>query len=229
MLYAARAGVAPVIDGDFAKWQSGPLYLLGEATQIVAGAKLWRRPDQFSARVALAWDDNYLYVGVEFTDPDVYQAFSGRGIDKGDVFLLTLETAFQKNFASTQADGDEYRLLFSPGDFAGVEPSVFSDEDYLPSRPVLRDYNDEIKTAWKKTTAGFTGDIALPASWFDGGPFRADYEIGLSFSAQKVLRPLRPGTEDAIQRIIFNSKTDRLFPLRFSNPSTYQRLVLIKP
>jgi len=215
------------LDGDFSKWQSGPIYTLDKSSQIVAGTKVWKGPQQFSARVALGWDENFLYVGVDVTDPELYQPFSGRGIDKGDAMILTFETAFRKNFESTQANGDEYRLFFSPGNFAGVEPSVFSDEDYLPPRPQPRDYNHDLKTAWKKTASGFSGDIAIPVSYFDGGRFQDGYEIGLSFGAQKFIPPPNPpGTEEG-QRIALTSKADRLFPVRVSNPSTYQRLVLV--
>jgi hypothetical protein len=169
VLYATRLRAPAAIDGDFAKWQSAPFYTLDRAEQIAAGSRLWRGPAHFSCRFALGWDDDYLYVGVDVTDPQLYQPFSGRGIDKGDVLTLTLETAFRKNFESTQADGDEYRLLFSPGNFSQVPPSIFSDEDYLPPRPQPRDYAREIRTAWKKTAAGFSADIAFPVAWFEGG------------------------------------------------------------
>ncbi len=225
-LSARRVSVS-TLDGDFSKWQSGPIYTLDKSSQIVAGAKAWKGPQQFSARVALGWDENFLYVGVDVTDPELYQPFSGRGIDKGDAMILTFETAFRKNFESTQANGDEYRLFFSPGNFAGVESSVFSDEDYLPPRPQPRDYNQDLKTAWKKTASGYSGDIAIPVSYFDGGRFQDGYEIGLSFGAQKFIPPTNPpGTEEG-QRIALTSKADRLFPVRVSNPSTYQRLVLV--
>ncbi len=225
-LSAPRLSESPILDGDFGKWRNCPLTVLDRASQIVHGVKLWKGPRQFSARVALGWDDDYLRLWVDVTDPEIYQPFSGRGIEKADVFSLTLETAFRKNFESTQADGDEYRLLFSPGNFSGVEPSVFSDEDYLPPRPHPRDYNREIKTAWKRTPEGFSGEIAIPVFYFDGGAFRPGYEIGLSFAAQKVLAPRKPVGEEEIERIYFSSKSDRLFPVEFDNPSSYQRLVL---
>jgi hypothetical protein len=227
-LSAPRLTKAPQLDGDFTKWQAGPLYVLNDKSQILTGVERWKGPEHVSARVALGWDENYFYVGVDVADPELYQPFSGRGISEGDVFTLTLETAFRKNFASTRADGDEYSLLFSPGNFAGVGPSVFSEEDYLPPRPQPRDYDREIKTTWKKSAKGFSGDIAVPSSYFDAGKFSEGYEIGLAFAVQKVL--LAPGgkagAEEPRGRIVFSSKTDRLFPVSFGNPSSYQRLLL---
>jgi hypothetical protein len=106
---------------------------------------------------------------------------------------------------------------------------VFSDEDYLPPRAQPHDYSQEIRTAWRKTAAGYSGDIAIPASFFGGGPFSAGYEAGLSWGVQKVFPPKGPGVEEEAERIIFTSKSDRLFPVGLHNPSSYQRLVLIEP
>ncbi len=227
-LYASRVAAPPTIDGDFAKWQGSRLYQIDKAAQIAAGARLWRGPSQFSCRLALGWDENNLYVGVDATDPKLYQPSSGRNIEQGDAIVLTLETAFRRNFEKTEADGDEYHLFFSPGNFSGAEPSVFSDEDYLPPRPQPHDYNHEIKMAWKKTPAGFSGDIVIPAIWFDGGKLQTGYEIGLSFGAQKVVRPGKAGTEEEGERVVMSSKGDLLFPAHFGNPSSYQRLVLVE-
>lgn len=228
VLTAVRAKQAVPVNGDFAKWKSGTVYELNDAGRITEGAKLWKDASQFSARVALAWDPAWLYIGVDVTDPDVYQPSLGRGIDNGDSFRLMLETAFRKNFNLGKADGDEYLLYFSPGNFAGVGPSLFSEEDYLPPRPRPHDYQAEIRTTWKKTPAGFSGDIAIPASYFDG-PFRPGYEIGMVFGAQKVMAPppgVAAGDPSDLPRIVFTSKHDTVFPARFTNPRSYQRLVL---
>ena len=229
-LTAAMVKAPVVLDGDFTKWQSGKLRALNSAAQIVSGSKLWKGPEQFSARVALGWDDNLLYVGIDATDPAINQPFTGRGIENGDVFSLTLKTAFRKNFLSTRPGGDEYHLLFSPGNFAGVEPSIFSDEDYLPPRAQPHNYSQEIKTAWKKTASGFSGDIAIPVAYFDGGKFSEGYEIGLGFGAQKVFpAPGKAVADEDSERVAFASKIGQAFHVRLENPSSYQRLVLAGP
>ena len=222
-LRASRARSPWKLDGNFAKCRKGKLYTLDHRSRLVQGGNHWRGFKSFSALACFAWDENYFYIGVDMTDSKIYQPFQGRGIDKGDAFVLNLETAFRKNFLRTRADGDEYRLFLSPGNFSRVGPSVFSDEDYLPLRTHPRDYERGIRTAWKKTRRGFSGDIAIPVEWFDGGKFSSGYEIGLSFGAQKVI-PSK--NSDEVQRIVFSSKLDKTFPVRFGNPSTYQRLVL---
>jgi hypothetical protein len=226
VLTALRVGQPPKIDGDFSKWQNSPLYVLNEASQILRGTDLWKGIAQLSARVSLRWDDHYLYVAAEVTDPQLYQPFFGRGIDKGDTFLLTLETAFRKHFNTAEPTGEEYLLYFSPGNFAEVKPSIFSDEDYLPPRPQPHDYNKEVLTAWRRTSTGYSGDIAIPVAFFAGGKFSDGYEIGLSFGIQKAFPPVKPGEDEEPPKIVFASKSDSLFHVSLRNPSSYQRLVL---
>jgi hypothetical protein len=229
VLRARKFAVPPKLDGDFCKWQAGEFYSLDSRDQITSGRWRWRSPGQFSARFALGWDENHLYLGVDVIDPDLYQLFQGRDIAKGDIVSIMLETAFRKNFLAHHAGVDEYDLLFSPGNFQGVAPDVYSSQDYLPPRPIPRDYHKEIQTAWRKTANGYSGDIALPASWFEGGKFSQGYEVGLVFSAQKAFPP-PPGTpleeQTTVKRILFRSKQDKVFPARFGNPQSYQRLVL---
>jgi hypothetical protein len=226
LLTAPRLAAKPNIDGDFGKWENGPLYVLDNASKIRAGTSLWKGPAQFSARVALGWDDDHLYVGVDVTNPELYQPFFERGIEKGDGFEIALETAFQKNFLAVRPAGDEYSLWFSPGDFKEVKPSVFSDEDYLPPRPRKHDYNREIKSAWKKTAHGYSGDIAIPVSFFDGGKFAGGYEIGFACNVQKVFPS--PQAVEQEERIVFTSKADQMFRASINNPSSLQRLVLVE-
>ena len=226
-LSAYRLNQSPNLDGDFSKWESGPIYRLDERAQVVAGAKLWKGPHDLSARVALAWDDSFLYVGIDVVDPDLYQPFFARGIENGDTFALTLEAGFRKNFLATEPTGDEYALYFSPGNFTGVKPSIFSDEDYLPTRPQPHNYMQEIYTAWKGTSKGYSGDIGIPVTFFQGGKFTQGYELGLAFSTTKVIRPTRPADVEDLERIVLQSKKDHLFRANTGNPSSFPRVVLV--
>jgi len=227
-LAAYHLNQSPNLDGDFSKWAGGPLYRLQEREQVATGAKWWNGPHDLSARVALAWDMSFLYVGVEVSDPDLYQPFFGRGIQNGDAFVLNLEAGFRKNFLATEPTGDEYTLFFSPGNFAGVKPSIFSDEDYLPPRPQSHSYMQEIYTAWKKTSSGYSGDIAIPVTFFAGAKFSQGYELGLGFRVVKVLRPSHPTDPESLERVVLQSKKDRLFPISSRNPASYPRVLLMQ-
>lgn len=227
-LTANRFASPPRFDGDFGKWRGAKVYSLSTPNQVVRGKELWKSPDDLSARVALGWDGSFLYVGVDVTDPGLYQPFFERGITDGDCFTLELETAFRKNFLATEFTGDEYELHFSPGNFAGVNPSVFSNEDYLPPRTHPHNYAQEIRVAWKKTKVGYSGDIAIPVAWFEGGKFSPGYEIGLAFSVQKVLPPSGAvsGAGD-LHHMVMISKADHLFRIGVANPGSFQRLLLV--
>ncbi|MGO8790911.1 MAG: beta-N-acetylglucosaminidase domain-containing protein [Terriglobia bacterium] len=227
-LSAYRLSQSPNLDGDFSKWESGPVYRLDERTQVAAGSEAWKGPHDLSARVALAWDDSFLYVGVDVVDPDIYQPFFARGIENGDTFALTLEAGFRRNFLATEPTGDEYALYFSPGNFAGVKPSIFSDEDYLPTRPFPHNYMQEIYAAWKRTSKGYSGDIGIPVTFFEGGKFAPGYELGLAFSTTKAIRPTRPTNAEDLGRIVLQSKKDRLFRATTGNPSSFPRVVLVE-
>jgi hypothetical protein len=225
-LSAYHLAQSPNLDGDFAKWQSGPVYSLDKASQVSVGKHRWKGPSELSARVALAWDASFLYVGVDVTDPDLYQPFFARGIQNADTFVLTLETGFRRNYLAKEPTGDDYVLFFSPGNFSDVQPSIFSDEDYLPPRAQPANYLENFFTAWKRTTRGYSGDIAIPVNLFEGGKLAVGYEMGLGFSVRKVLRPAKPTREEDLERITLQSKKDALFHLSPRNPSSFPRLVL---
>jgi beta-N-acetylglucosaminidase len=231
-LEARQMTAPPKLDGDFSKWQGGKVYTLDSPDQITSGRWRWKGASQFSARYALGWDESHLYLGVEVTNSELYQPFRGRDIAKGDLVSIMLETAFQKNLLASHAGVDEYDLLFSPGNFGDVAADVYSAQDYLPPRPVPRDYEKEIQTAWRKTANGYSGDIVLPASWFEGGKFKEGYRVGLVVSAQKAFPPPAGTPSDQqtiVRRIVFRSKEDGVFPARFGNPQSYQMLVLKGP
>jgi hypothetical protein len=117
-----------------------------------------------------------------------------------------------------------YDFYLSPGNFMDTKPSIYCDENIFPPRPHPHDYDREIKTVWKKTVAGFSGDIVIPASFFDVR-FGQGQEIGLSFGAQKAVPSLDASGEDSDQ-IVFSSKEDKLFPVTPENPASLQEMLL---
>jgi hypothetical protein len=227
VLKATKVASKPAIDGDFSKWEAGPVYLLNRKSQVIEGEDLWKGKSQFSARVALAWDEENLYIGVDVTDPGLYQPFLGRGVQNGDAFRLILDTMLPVADKPGRL-ADVFDVYLSPGDFAGVNPSVFCNEDFFPLRSRLHDYNREIKATWKKTATGFSGDVIVPVAFFARPNFAAGYEIGFSFEAQKVFPPKDP-FEDDPARIVLSSKEGTLFPVESQSPATFQRMELLGP
>jgi beta-N-acetylglucosaminidase-like protein len=227
LLKATRVISKPVLDGDFAKWESETVYILNRKSQIEDGESLWSGPAQFSARVALAWDEHNLYVGVDVIDPQPYQPFQGRGIENGDAVRIIVDTTLPIA-PSRDRTAEVFDLYLSPGDFTGVPASVFCNEDFFPLRAHPHNYQQEIPSIWKKTATGFSGDIVLPARFFDRDDFSAVSEIGLSFGVQRVFPSQHP-FEEASPRITFTSKSYRFFSVDSQRPATFQRLVLERP
>jgi hypothetical protein len=97
--------------------------------------------------------------------------------------------------------------------------------DLFPVRPKIHNYSREIHAIWKKTPAGFSGDVVVPVSFFDRRNFSSGQQIGLSFGAQKAFPPKDPSADNP-DRIIFSSKGDSLFPVDQENPETLQLMVL---
>jgi hypothetical protein len=236
-LAATALAISPTLDGDFTKWQTGKTYTLqpmpappGGASAPGAGAAT----GNFAGRFALGWDAQYLYVGLDITTPDIYQppetsngggnggANSATNIAAGDMVALAIETAYRRNYYATTAGADAFTLLLSTGNFSGLAPQFHINKSNLPGR--LANYQQQVKTAWKKTDHGYSGDIAIPASFFEGS-FGDGYEIGLGVVAQKVTPPAAEGDEPP--RVRLSSKHDTVMPVSFNNPATYQRLVLI--
>jgi len=220
VLHATKIAGPQILDGDFSKWESARVYVLNRSSQVEDGQQLWKGPQQFSARVAFGWDEENLYIGVDIVDPQLYQPFVGRGVEKGDTFRLVFDTTEE---ITPGRPAGVYDLYLSPGNFMDAKPSIYCDDDFFPPRPHPHDYNREIRTAWKKTPAGFSGDIVIPALFFEA-KFGQGQQIRLSFGAGKTL-PHQNASEDSDQ-IVFSSKEDKLFPVDPENPASLQEIVL---
>ncbi|HUI43849.1 MAG TPA: protein O-GlcNAcase, partial [Terriglobia bacterium] len=70
VLTAERVATPPTLDGDFAKWAAGKTYSLDPAPPRPGATPAPPPPVPFSGRYALGWDDRYLYLGVDLTQPE---------------------------------------------------------------------------------------------------------------------------------------------------------------
>ncbi len=61
VLHASVLGDPVRLEADAAS-SPGGVYQLASSSQLAQGADLWKGPEQFSARVALGWDPQYLYI-----------------------------------------------------------------------------------------------------------------------------------------------------------------------
>jgi hypothetical protein len=228
---AARGFEAPpTLDGDFSKWQSRKVYNLEPLVLPAPGADSPARAPaaaegRFSGRFALGWDSQYLYLGIDIQNPEIYKPpATENGGTPGDDVSIAIETAYRRNYYATSAGQDAFLLVANPGDFGDMAPSFRITKRNLPAR--FANYQQNIKVVWKKTDAGYSADFAIPATYFDG-PLQEGYEIGLLVGAQKLLPPGGTATEEDVPRLRLTSAPDRVNLPNPNNPATYQHLVLL--
>jgi hypothetical protein len=230
-LAARQLAAPPVLDGDFAKWQSGGVQSLHPLELPSPGAdspaKSPAAAATFSGRFALGWDSHYLYVGVDIQNPTIYKPpATENGGAPEDVVSLAIETAYRTNYYATRAGPDAFSLVADPGNFHDAQPGFHITTRSLPAR--FGNYQQEIKVAWKKTGEGYSADIAIPASYFEGS-WHEGYEIGLLVGAQKLVPPDPAAGGEDVARLRLTSKQDHVIPPNPSNPATYQHVVLLGP
>ena len=231
VLRALRIARPPKLDGDFSKWEPGPFYVFESRSQIASGSDLWSGLDQFSAQVALGWDEQFLYVGIRVRDPHFYYPSTSARSEPRNGLRIFLDTAFRKDFFNTQTSLNDHQLTFTPGDFASVSATAKVEPEMVSAEPSDANLSNQIKAFWKKTSGGYSADFAIPAAYFSGGSLKAGDEMGMSFLLAKSVQPAASagGQPGEGREIVFTSKADPLFPARFRNPATYQRLILTGP
>ena len=74
------------VDGDLSDWSAKYDVVKMKNVQVLASDKVDLKGD-----IRLAWDDKYLYVGIEATD-DIYETMSGNGYWQGDCVQLSMSS-----------------------------------------------------------------------------------------------------------------------------------------
>jgi uncharacterized protein (TIGR01370 family) len=177
-LTATALTALPTIDGDLADWAAMPCTEVNTAEQISFGDKAtWTGADDLSGRVCYAWDTENLYVGFEVIDDVIVQKYDNTNIWRGDHVELWFDTQLQLDFDSAEANGDDFQIGLSPGDFDKVEPDIFI---WQPA--TLRDsYINSIKFAVQRTDRGYTAEMQIPALVLKGVRLATDQTIGATF------------------------------------------------
>ena len=228
VLTAGRLAAAPGLDGDFAKWQAGTMYNLQPLVLPAPGADAPAQnstSSSFSGKFALGWDSQYLYVGIDVHNPEIYKPpVTGNGGTPADDVSLAIETAYRRNYYATSTGEDAFLLVANPGNFQDVAPSFRIVKRNLPAR--FASYEQEVKVVWKRTAQGYSADVAIPAAYFDG-PLQEGYEIGLLAAAQKLTPPTGESSQEDVPRLRLTSKQDLVIAPNPNNPATYQRVVLL--
>lgn len=172
VITAARVAQPPVIDSNFGDWPGLPHPI----DQVTYRPENWTGVADLSARYALAWDANYLYLAVQVTDEAHVQTQRGVTLFRGDSLELLLDRDLAGDFTLAELNGDDYQLGLSPGAFKGDSP-----EAYLWF-PAARAGAAAVTVVVQRTDLGYALEAAIPWSTFGATP-AAGQRFGFVLSA----------------------------------------------
>ncbi len=211
---AQRRAEPPLIDGNLDDWPGLP-YL---ADRVIYGADQWSGPQDVSARFAVAWDNQHLYLAARITD-DVYAhppSATGYNLFRGDALEIVLDRDLYGDFSTASLNDDDYHLGLSPG----VNTPGNNPEAYLWFPQGLRGPRPQVTIAARATGqgGGYVMEIAIPWDVLGGRPQTGSY-VGFAFRVSDNDQPQQPAQ---------NSMVSNVGPPHIYNkPTTWGNLVLI--
>lgn len=145
----------PTIDGDIGDWP-GTIYGMGE---VVYGPGYYANSLDLFGEFKIAWDEQYLYIGVIVRDTKFVQNADGYYIYLGDSLEILFDTDLAGDYASETLSSDDFQIGFSPGDLRDNNPGA---EGYLwyPKDKAGTLSNAQIG-GWL-TDDGYMMEVALP-------------------------------------------------------------------
>lgn len=183
-IHVPHALLPVTIDGDLSDWAGAEQWAVAAPyiTYINPNVKglQWDGPKDLSATFNFAWDDTYFYVSAVVTDETHVQTAGSRNYDlyKGDDVEIWFDTDLAGDFQTPSANGDDYQIGLSPGDFAGLGPqAVFWNPDKKDAR------NQSVSVAAQERPAhnGYTLEAAIP--WTALGGIRPEPGAAIGFAA----------------------------------------------
>src|SRR5581483_5489506 len=111
-----EAGVTIRVDGRLSDWPSARMLVLDQQKQITSGNTFWKGADDFSGRIFLTYDDQFLYLAavVRKGKKKVVNDNDPLSLANGDCLELYLATDPNYGQEMDLSPGD-YHLAFSPG------------------------------------------------------------------------------------------------------------------
>lgn len=200
----------PTLDGSLSEWGLDR-YLVDS---VVYGADLRHDPNDLSGNMMIAWDNDYLYIGMRVKDDYYVQNATGINLFKGDSIEVLLDTNVSGDYYLDQLDGDDFQLGISPGSpKPGKNP-----EAYLWYPTNLEGSKSNVKVGAQSTDDGYRIEMAIPWSVFKVTPKTGShYGFAVSISDND------KSGENVQQSMVSNVPTRRL-----TDPTTWGDLTLIK-
>jgi len=175
-LFTAARRTGPVtLNGALDEW---PNPLPGVVEQATFRSENWTGVSDLSARYAVNWDDNFLYLAVQVTDDAHVQTQRGETLFRGDSVEILLDTDLAGDFASAELSTDDFQIGFSPGALNGDLPEAWL---WFPTS--REGAPTSVSVAAQSTTLGYNLEAAIPWSVFGIRPnINARFGFTLSIS-----------------------------------------------
>lgn len=136
-LQAPRFASDPPIDANLEPWSNMPAVVLAGSGSVVRRPDLWKGNDDLSAKVRFAWDNNALYLAVDTTDDQFYQANTGFDTWNGDGIQLGIDLDIDKKVVKSGNDlndaGNRHRYEGFTLALTKAGPQVFRTDSYDPT------------------------------------------------------------------------------------------------
>ena len=189
----AHKAAGVVIDGKLDEWNlndplvldGGPVITLDAATaawnngdaeynaQLVRDEHFWNGTDDLSAKVYVAWDEEWLYIGADVTEDSIFGAIEMLPMDGMDNFQLYLSTNPADDPARTEYATNDFKVfLILDGEYwdTAVDRSMvpkdnrqrFITQGMDGGENVLEGY----EVAATQTTTGFIYEAKIPWACF---------------------------------------------------------------
>jgi hypothetical protein len=190
---------APAINGS---WDDLP-----SSSEKPANIQVYRNPAYTGdakpgMSYRIAWDNNYLYIGVKVGDENYNQASTGENIYKGDSVEMLIDTNVSSDFYVHSLSADDYQLGISPGyGRIGNKPEAYlwfpagkegsrSDVKIAAINPSAGLFRIEFAIPWKllgiTPTAGMHLGFAISYS-DDATESKAEQDLMISNDRNRVL------------------------------------------
>ena len=153
----------PAIDGRLDEWEAVPNVRVVDTKEHCSyGSEKWSSAADLSARVWLAWRNEYLYLAVDVTDDQHRQPLRDRAMFRGDHVEFYLDLTPQSSPGRLFMGPGQVQLGFSPGNFQQTGDPL---TDLPPEAVVFKPEGPAaagVLVAAQKTDKGYALEASIP-------------------------------------------------------------------
>ena len=164
-------GPVVTLDAAYAAWNNGDAQY---NSQLVRDEHFWNGPDDLSAKVYIAWDETYFYIGADVTEDSVFGAIEMLPMDGMDNFQLYLSTNPADDPARTEYATNDFKVfLILDGEYwdTAIDRSMVPKDNRQRFITVGMDggenvLGDDYSVATTQSATGFIYEAQIPWAAF---------------------------------------------------------------